>query len=248
MKRGTLAVRLAAAAVAATALLTGGAAAQLPLVLDAQVVPFAPPVSQATYPAHDYGKDGVASGDDRTATTTWRVVQATGNCCENYLTTSKEGRLYDFGGTYVNYSDDRGLTWRSVRTITPLVNGEGTITMAPGGDVVGVGWDPYSGDHLQAFKYEADAGKWQYTETPLHQPFYDREWVTAVPGPFTIDGRTVDYITFLKGGWPSKELWYYSTDGLNYVQVSSKFVDKTLSGAAARSPTTVARADADWNQ
>src|SRR5687768_943275 len=247
MKRGTLAVRLAAAAVAATALLTGGAAAQLPLVLDAQVVPFAPPVSQATYPAHDYGKDGVASGDDRTALTTWRVVQATGNCCENYLTTSKEGRLYDFGGTYVNYSDDRGLTWRSVRTILPLVNGEGTIAMAPGGDVVGVGWDPYSGDHLQAFKYEAATDKWRYTETPIHSPFYDREWVSVVPGPFTIDGRTVEYISFLKGGYPSKEAWYWSTDGLQYTQVSSKILDKTLSGAAARTVATSARPDADWN-
>lgn len=27
--------------------------------------------------------------------------------------------------------------------------------MAPGGDLVGVGWDPYSGDRLQSFLYEA---------------------------------------------------------------------------------------------
>ena len=128
------------------------------------------------------------------------------------------------------------------------MNGEGTIVMAPGGDVVGVGWDPYSGDHLQAYKYEADTGKWQYTETPLHQPFYDREWVTVVPGPFTIDGRTVEYVSFLKGGWPSKELWYWSTDGLTYTQVSSKIVDKTLSGAAARVVATGVRSDSDWNQ
>lgn len=226
------------------ALLSSSAPAQLPVALDAQVVPIAPPVSEVAYPTYDFGRDGVV---DRSGSTTWRVVQGTGNCCENYLTTSADGRLLDFGGTYVNYSDDRGLTWRSVRPLTPLVNGEGTIAVAPGGDVVGVGWDPYSGDHLQAFKYEADTGKWTYTETPIHQPFYDREWVSVVPGPVTIGLGTFEYITFLKGGYPSKELWYYSTDGLNYTQVSSKFVDKTVNGAS-QTVETGARADADWTQ
>jgi hypothetical protein len=242
-----LGARLAPLAVA-TAVLATAASGQLPVSLDAQVVALAPPISEQTHPSRDYGKDGVPSSDDRTATTTWRVVQDTGNCCENYVTTTREGRLLDFGGTYVNYSDDRGLTWSQVRPLTPLVNGEGTIVLAPDGDVLGVGWDPYSGDHLQAYKYEADTGKWRYTETPLHQPFYDREWVAVVPGPFTIDGETVPYISFLKGGWPSKELWYWSTDGLNYTNVSSKIVDQTLSGAAARTLATTARADADWNQ
>src|SRR5256885_12217104 len=64
--------------------------------------------------------------------------------------------------------------FRSVRPLTPLVNGEGTIVVAPNGDVVAIGWDPYSGDHLQSFKYEAFSGKWFYAEQPLHQPFYDR--------------------------------------------------------------------------
>ena len=31
---------------------------------------------------------------------------------------------------------------------------------------------------------------------PLHQPFYDREWVTAVPGPVTIDGLASVTATF----------------------------------------------------
>jgi hypothetical protein len=234
--------------VVATAVLATAASGQLPVSLDAQVVPYSPPVSVQTHPSRDYGRDGIPSADDRSATTTWRVVEQTGNCCENYVTTTREGRLLDFGGTYVNYSDDRGLTWSQVRPLTPLVNGEGTIVLAPDGDVLGVGWDPYSGDHLQAYKYEADTGKWRYTETPLHQPFYDREWIAVVPGPFTIDGETVPYISFLKGGWPSKELWYWSTDGLNYTNVSSKIVDKALSGAAARTLATTARADADWNQ
>jgi hypothetical protein len=247
MERRRLVAHVVAASVTGAAVLATTASAQLPVPLDATVVPIAPEVRDAAFPSVDYGNTA-KSADDKSATTTWRVVEATGNCCENYLTTSSGGRLYDFGGTYVNFTDDRGLTWKSVRTITPLVNGEGTIAMAPGGDVIGVGWDPYSGDHLQAFKYEADTGRWQYTETPLHQPFYDREWVAVVPGPFTIDGKTVEYITFLKGGWPSKEAWYYSTDGLNYTQVSSKFVDKTLSGAAPRAVATSTRADADWIQ
>ncbi|HEU0245848.1 MAG TPA: hypothetical protein VFR38_02065 [Gaiellaceae bacterium] len=247
MKIRALALRATAATAAAAAIATGSAGGQLPVPLEAQLVPIAPPVSQATYETRDFGKDGVLSSDDRAGTTTWRIVEATGNCCENYLTSSADGRLYDFGGTYVNFSDDRGLTWLSVRPLTPLVNGEGTIDLAPGGDVVGVGWDPYSGDHLQAFKYEAEFGKWLYTETPIHQPFYDREWVLVVPGPFTIDGETVPYITFLKGGYPSKELWYYSTDGLNYLQVSSKFVDRTLDGTS-KSVATSARPDADWLQ
>ena len=146
-----LGARLAPLAVAAAVLATA-ASGQLPVSLDAQVAPLAPPISEATYDSRDYGKDGIPSADDRAATTKWRVVEATGNCCENYVTTTREGRLLDFGGTYVNFSDDRGLTWNQVRPLTPLVNGEGTIVLAPGGDVLGVGWDPYSGDHLQACK------------------------------------------------------------------------------------------------
>ena len=74
-----------------------------------------------------------------------------------------QGRLLDFGGTYINFSDDRGKSWKQVRPQTPLVNGEGTIDLAPNGDVIAIGWDPYSGDHLQSFKYEAFSGKWWWS-------------------------------------------------------------------------------------
>ena len=244
MKIPTIALRVTAATAVAAAIATSSAADSCPWrSTRSSSRSRRLSVSRPTRPTTT-AKDGVPSKDDRAGTTTWRIVQATGNCCENYLTSSADGRLHDFGGTYVNYSDDRGLTWTSVRPLTPLVNGEGTIGLAPDGDVAGVGWDPYSGDHLQAFKYEAETGRWLYTETPIHQPFYDREWVLVVPGPFTIDGQTVPYITFLKGGYPSKELWYWSTDGLNYVQVSSKFVDRTLDGAA-KSVATSAHPDGD---
>jgi hypothetical protein len=216
-------------------------------VLPAQVVDFAPPSRTSTFAMTDYGRRTTAK-DDRAGTTRWRVVDATGNCCENYVTTTPAGRLLDFGGTYINYSDDRGLTWKQVRPLTPLVNGEGTIAVAPNGDLIGVGWDPYSGDHLQAFKYEAFSGKWFYNELPVHQPFYDREWVAVVPGPFSVDGATVPYISFLKGGYPSKDVWLWSSDGLNYLEASSKFVDSTLNGTVERALATRADATFDWIQ
>lgn len=220
-----------------------GALGELP----ARVVVIDPPVSAQSYPAVDYGRKADAR-DDRYARTSWRVVEGTGNCCENYLTVTPGGRLLDFGGSFVNYSDDGGLTWRQVQPLTPLVNGEGAIVAAPGGDVLGVEWDPYTGDHLQFFKFEADTQQWLYTEMPLHEPFYDREWIAVAPGPITIDGQTHDYVSFVKGGLP-KEAWFYSTDGLNYTAVTSKVAEQMLSGATTRAPLpTAAGAINDWAQ
>jgi hypothetical protein len=216
--------------------------------LPATVVGFSPQVENVTYPSIDYGKKPTAQ-DDRHATTTWRMVHGTGNCCENYLTVTSAGRLLDFGGTYVNYTDDRGLTWRQVQPLTPLVNGEGGIVAGINGDVLGVGWDPYSGDHLQAYKLDGATGQWKYTEMPLHQPFYDREWISVVPGPITINGQTYPYVSFIKGATPWKELWFYSTDGLTYTDITSKAVDEMLSGAATQGALpTAARASSDWTQ
>jgi hypothetical protein len=221
-------------------------AVQVP-ALQAQVVDISRPVAIKSYSTVDYGKKTVAT-DDKKGSTTWRVVQGTGNCCENYLTTTSGGRLLDFGGSFINYSDDRGVTWKQVRPLNPLVNGEGTLDLAPNGDVIAIGWDPYSGDHLQAFKYEANSGNWYYQEQPLHSPFYDREWVTVVPGPFSIDGRTYPYLSFLKGGYPSKEDWLYSTDGIEYTNVTSKYVDDTLSSETQSYLTTHADSTFDWIQ
>lgn len=216
--------------------------------IPARVVVISPPVSEATYSGVDYGRRS-SPKDDRATTTSWRIVEETGNCCETYVTTTSTGRLLDFGGRYVNYSDDRGLTWRSVQPLVPLVNGEGAIVAAPGGDVLGVEWDPYSGDHLQFYKFEADTQQWLYTEMPLHQPFYDREWIAVVPGPVTIDGQTYEYVSFVKGGFPFKEPWFYSTDGLNYLAITSKDAETLLSGAAVSgSLPTAASSLLDWVQ
>lgn len=247
LTRSPLAVGLAGIVVAAL-LPAAQSAATVPGGLPAEVVDFAPPISEATYPAVDHGPSD-SPNNDRHATTTWRIVKTTGNCCENYVTVTSGDRLLDFGGTYVNFSDDRGRTWRQVQPQTPLVNGEGSIVNAPDGDVLGVGWDPYTGDHLQSFKYEADTGQWRYDELPVHQPFYDREWLAVVPGPVTVDGATYPWVSLVKGGYPSKEVWYYSTDGLDYTHVTSKFVAQMLGGDSTSSfLDTTAEATHDWTQ
>ncbi|MEA2623202.1 MAG: hypothetical protein QOH61_2112 [Chloroflexota bacterium] len=215
--------------------------------LEANVVPASFPKHTTSYRTIDYGSSTSAT-DDRNARTSWRIVEGTGNCCEVHVTTAPNGRLFDFGGTYINYSDDRGVTWKQVMPLTPLVNGEGSIVVAPGGDILGVGWDPYSGDHLQSYKYEASTHTWLYNEMPLHQPFYDREWISVVPGPVTIGGVDYPYVSFIKGGQP-KEVWFRSTDGLHYTQVTSKVVDQVQDGTTTKGRLhTKARALNDWVQ
>ena len=102
--------------------------------LEASVIPFKPQsVEVAEYPFRS------ASGDPL-GTAQWRVVAGTGNCCENFIGTTRDGRLMDFGGTHLNYSDDLGETWKQVRPLGVILNGEGAVVDAPGGDVVGVSW------------------------------------------------------------------------------------------------------------
>src|SRR5881397_468712 len=91
-------VVLALVALAATAGASAVHAVSAP-GLPAQVVSITRPASLNTYATVDYSKR-------KTGTTTWRVVQGTGNCCENYLTTTKKGRLLDFGGSFIRYTDD----------------------------------------------------------------------------------------------------------------------------------------------
>lgn len=206
-----------------------------------------PPVSAVTFRGVDYGRFDTAH-DDRTIRTGWRVVEHVGNCCENYLAATQRGRLLNFGGSYVNVSDDRGKSWRQVRPLTPFVAGEGGIVAGPDGDLLGVAWDFNAGDQLQFFKYEADTEQWLYTQMPLHAPFFDRPWISVVPGPVTVNGTTHDYVSFVKGGSPSKELWFYSTDGLSYDAVTSKEAD--LLGEAPEAGPLLTTADPilDWVQ
>jgi len=120
---------------------------------------------------------------------------------------------------------------------------------APGGDVLGVAWDLNAADQLQFFKYEADTKQWLYTQMPMHLPYYDREWIGVVPGPVTVGGQTYEYVSFVKGGGPSKDVWFYSTDGLNYLAVTSPTLELMLGSAGVRSPLrTVAHPALDWVQ
>ena len=185
-----------------------------------------------------------STGGAKVGTTKWRVVKGSGNCCENHLAASAAGRLVDFGGTYLVFSDDQGKTWNRVAPAEPFVGGEGTVSVAPGGDIVGIAWDVYSGDRILAFKMDGATGQWSYMYTPLHTPGFDRPWLSVVPGPFTIAGQTVPYITLLEGGVvrPSHS-HFVSLDGLHYLAVSSP-----QSGTVSSWLDTTPKPQADWIQ
>ncbi len=180
----------------------------------------------------------------------WRVVETTGNCCEEYVTTDADGTIYEFGGHFIHVSHDEGVTWDIIETPLPQQNGEGAIVPAPGGDIVAIGWDPYSGDHAYGMKYEADTDEWLWAPAPIHTPFWDRQWIVAIPGPFTIDGETVEYVTFARGGTGYKEALLMAKDGLTYHAVSLADVETIL----ASGPTSMAAIDVepdperDWMQ
>jgi hypothetical protein len=190
----------------------------------------------------------LSPGGQQIGTTSWRVVRGTGNCCENHLGATQTGRLIDWGGAYLNFSDDQGLTWKQVRPAEPLLGPEGTVANAPNGDIVGITWDPYTGDRVLAFKMTAATGTWEYMYTELHTPFYDREWISVIPGPHTVAGQTIPYITVIRGGWPAKDIWYYSLDGLHYAVASNKVLTQLAGGTTnAWLPSTPDPA-ADWTQ
>ena len=214
--------------------------------LPAQVVDYEPPQRIEKYKVTDFGRSSSAK-DDTTTKEKFRVAERTGNCCENYLTADSKGTLYDLGGSYINFTSDSGKTWKSVRPIQPLVNGEGTLAVAPNGDIVGVEWDPYSGDHLLSYKYTAETKKWEYLEAPLHTPFYDRPWLTVVPGPFTIRGEKVPYVVFVDG-YPHTGTLLYSTDGLTYLQTSDPSLDQQTNAETVSKLVTKGEPKLDWIQ
>jgi hypothetical protein len=223
--------RLLAAALLAFCLIPAApAVAQDLLARDAEVGDLNVDYEEKAYPFTE------ASGAQATAR--WRVVRGLGNCCETYLTSDVNGRIFDYGGNYINFSDDRGESWKEVRPPEDMLGGEGAIVMGPNGDVYGVGWDPYTGDTLISMRYSPQTGKWQTARMPLHSPFYDREWISYVPGPVEINGDTFPFVIFVKGGYPSKEEWLYSTDGLTYAGVSAKQLNSTANGSV-KEPVTV---------
>jgi hypothetical protein len=241
----------------ATALAVAGpAAAQLP-ALPANVVPISVTGTLHRFATIDLGKS-LAATDDRPGTTEWRIIngvhdppfnlRGTGNCCENFPVAGPDGRLFDIAGSFVNYSDDRGKTWMSVRPQEPLINGEGALAIAPDGNVLAMTWDPYSGDHAVSYKYEAASKQWTYGEIPLHLPVYDRPWLEVIPGPLTVSGQTVPYVSYIQGGTGLKEPWLVSTDGITYLPLSTPFIDQ-MGSAPVDGPLPVAADPSlDWNQ
>lgn len=208
--------------------------------LPATVRSISPATAVASYPAFD----GSLTPD---GTAAWRIVNNTGNCCENYITTTAAGRLVQFGGTFLSFSDDAGATWKQVAPTTPFVGGEGAVVTAPNGDILGVAWDTYSGDRVVGFRMDAATGLWSWSESPVHVPVFDRPWLAVVPGPITIGTQTFPYVAALMGGVGTKGIWFMSVDGTNYAPPTTR----TLSlggGFTAGTLPQPALASADYIQ
>jgi hypothetical protein len=194
-----------------------------------------------------HGKQGTA---------TWRISAAGGNCCETYVNATPSGRIVESGGTYPWYTPDQGRRWYQVKFEIPdqndngptVAGGEGATVVGAGGDVYGVTWDAYSGDHLQAYRYAAQTNSWRVSDVVLKSPFYDRPWLTYAQGPFTLDGNKTKRLLDVTGGTVTKDIDTLSADGLDYGD-PSYFAHDEQQSSTARIDIKVARnPDADWWQ
>lgn len=219
---------LALVALAAAVLALTPAAGAQDGAVEVGTEPFDAEVDTHTYPVLDGDGDVVGAKP-------WRVVMDTGNCCEHYVAATSEGRLVEFGGTYVRFSDDAGRTWRQVQLPgdASIPTGEGAVVAGPGGDVFAVGWTPYGGDQLWAHRYDADEGTWYYAPIPVHAPFYDRPWITALQGPFDVETGTADFLTLVSGGFPLDRPFLVSEDGLRYSGATAEALATPDSAPAA---------------
>lgn len=184
-------------------------------------------VREAVFPTLD-GK-GRSAGRTR-----WRIVTGTGNDRENYLASTSEGMLLDFGGKWLRFSTDDGRSWSSVlpdRDFSDYWSYEGAVAVAPDGDVLAVGQDaPHAGAlRSMTFKYEAEEDRWYYGFAESHLPATDRPSVGVVPGPLTVAGQEVPYLAVMRAGLFVKSPFIYSLDGLNYFLAGSRVLDQTTS-------------------
>lgn len=108
-------------------------------------------------------------------------------------------------------------------------------------------WDPYSGDRLQSFFWSAAQKKWFYGEMPLHEPFYDREWVAVAKGPFTLRGTTAPWVSMVLSNF-SRKVILMSTDGINYFTPSNADLESVAGGTQTWLLTGPPDADLDYMQ
>jgi len=206
------------------------------------------PVTTGAYPVYD--------GRGRRSTATWRMSTAGGNCCETYVSAAPDGRLIESGGTYPWYTTDQGRHWYQVKfdladqndNGQTIAGGEGATVVGPGGDVYGVTWDAYSGDHLQAYRYTAQTNSWSVADIVMKSPFYDRPWLTYAKGPFTLDSANASQVLDVTGGGITKDIDTLSSDGLNYGDPSYFSHDESQAPTANFRIPVVPNADADWWQ
>lgn len=170
---------------------------------------------------------------------TWKVSRGSGNGLENYLASNAAGLLVNVGGG-VRVSRDLGTTWaQMISGRAGSSENEGAVAAAPNGDIVAVEWGAFAGDRLQSYKYVAATDSWLTSEVPLHAPFFDRPWIGVIKGPFDTLTGTAEYMTVLRGGYPSKDLWMYSFDGLNYERAGNAGLEADLLGEASAGPLPV---------
>lgn len=206
-------------------------------------------VRTSSYPVYDaHGR--------RTGTAAWRISPAGGNCCETYVSATPTGRIVESGGTYPWYTTDEGRRWYEVKFDIPdqndngkaIAGGEGATVTGPGGDVYGVTWDAYSGDHLQAYRYTAQTDTWKAAEVVMKSPFYDRPWLTYAKGPFMLSGSKTGHVLDVTGGGITKDVDTLSADGLDYSDPSFFYYDETQTAPGKFSIPVVRNPDADWWQ
>jgi hypothetical protein len=206
-------------------------------------------VRTSSYPVYD------ARGK-RTGSARWRISPAGGNCCETYVSATPNGRVIESGGTYPWYTPDEGKHWYEVTFDIPdqndngpaIAGGEGATVTGPGGDVYGVTWDAYSGDHLQAYRYTAQSNTWQASEVVMKSPFYDRPWLTYAKGPFTLSGAKTAHVLDVTGGGLTKDIDTFSPDGLDYSDPSFSYYDEKQAPVGKFRIPVVRNSDADWWQ
>ncbi|MDQ1696744.1 MAG: hypothetical protein QOJ03_2097, partial [Frankiaceae bacterium] len=250
-QRRLLAAACLIAAGLGSATTMAGAEGPVPPLPPSGATPHLVPVDVHTsaYPVYD--ARGHRSGSAR-----WRISPAGGNCCETYVSATRNGRIIESGGTYPWYTTDQGRHWYEVKFDIPdqndngpaIAGGEGAAVTGPGGDVYGVTWDAYSGDHLQAYRYTAQSNSWQASEVVMKSPFYDRPWLTYAKGPFTLDGTRTSHLLDSTGGGLTKDIDTLSRDGLDYGDPSFFYYDETRAPTGSLRIPVVRNPDADWWQ